>query len=155
MPLSKISKTSSVFWLQKATSYATASSSQMAVAFWALEIWGLGAWVSLSASWISTRCAQALILRGVWVGILFPPRYGVVEWGVFCFPQIALAIGVLTSGWGMRVRRFCGFLAAEAVTQGAVTGCRWRCRLVCVGVRVRRSKTGLSDRVSLEVSSGV
>ena len=54
---------------------------------------------------------------------------------------------------GMKVRRFCGFLAAEAVTQGVVTGCRWRCRLVCVGVRVRRSKTGLSDRVSLEVSS--
>ena len=35
---------------------------------------------------------------------------------------------------------------------GCHTGSRWRCRLVCVGVRVRRSKTGLSShRVSLEV----
>ena len=38
---------------------------------------------------------------------------------------------------------------------GCHTRCRWRCRLVCVGVRVRRSKTGLSQRVSLEVSFGV
>ena len=31
------------------------------------------------------------------------------------------------------------------------TGCRWRCCGVCVlGVRVRRCKTGLSHRVSLE-----
>ena len=89
------------------------------------------------------------------MGVLFPPRYGVVEWGVFFFPQIALAIGVLTSGWGMRVRRFCGFLAAEAVTQGVVTGCRWRCHLLmCVRAWVRRSKTGLSShRVSLKLSS--
>ena len=72
------------------------------------------------------------------------------------FPQIALAIGVLTS-WGVRVRRICGFVARGAVTQGVVggvvwcvlgsgfadprpgcrhTGCRWRCNLrMCVGVR--------------------
>ena len=50
------------------------------------------------------------------------------------FPQIALAIGVLTSSWGVRVRRVCGFVAG-----GCHTGSRWRCRLVCVGVRVRRS----------------
>ena len=31
---------------------------------------------------------------------------------------------------------------------GCQTGCRWRCRLVCVGARVRRSKTGLSHRVT-------
>ena len=63
-------------------------------------------------------------------------------------PQIALAIGVLTSSWGVRVRRFCGFVAGGSCH----TGSRWRCRLVCVGVRVRRSKTGLSShRVSLEV----
>ena len=41
-----------------------------------------------------------------------------------------------------------------AVTQGVVGGAVW-CVCVCVGVRVRRSKTGLSHRVSLEVSSGV
>ena len=35
---------------------------------------------------------------------------------------------------------------------GCHTGSRWRCRLACLGVRVRRSKTGLSShRVSLEV----
>ena len=62
------------------------------------------------------------------------------------FPQIALAIRVLTSSWGVRVRRFCGFVAGG----GCHTGSRWRCRLVCVGVRVR-----LSHRVSLAVSSGV
>ena len=55
-------------------------------------------------------------------------------------------IGVLTSTWGVRVRRFCGFVAGR----GCHTGSRWRCRLVCVGVRVR-----LSHRVSLAVSSGV
>ena len=38
------------------------------------------------------------------------------------FPQIALAIGVLTSSWGVRVRRFCGFVAGGAVTQGVVGG---------------------------------
>ena len=36
---------------------------------------------------------------------------------------------------------------------GCHTQFRWRCRLVCVGVR--RCKTGLSHRVSVEVSSGV
>ena len=39
--------------------------------------------------------------------------------------------------------------------RGCHTGCRWRCCVVCVGVRVRRSKTGLSHRVSLEVLCGV
>ena len=38
---------------------------------------------------------------------------------------------------------------------GCHRGCRWRCCLVSVGVRVRRSKRGLSQRVSLEVLSGV
>ena len=37
---------------------------------------------------------------------------------------------------------------------GCHTGCRWRCCVVCVGVRVRRCKAGLSHRVSLEVSCG-
>ena len=41
------------------------------------------------------------------------------------FPQIALAIGVLTSSWGVRVRRFCGFVAGGAVTQGVVGGVVW------------------------------
>ena len=36
------------------------------------------------------------------------------------FPQIALAIGFLTSRWWVRVRRFCGFVAGGAVTQGVV-----------------------------------
>ena len=106
------------------------------------------------------------------------------------FPQIALAIGVLTSSWWVRVRRFCGFVAGGAVTQGVVGGVAWcvqgsqieglslealcgACRgqglqiqdravtrgvvrgvVVCVGVRVRRCKTGLSHRVSLEVFGG-
>ena len=74
----------------------------------------------------------------------------------------------------MRLRRFGGFVAGGAVTQGVVGGVVWcvgvrvrrsktglsqgavgGVRLVCVGVRVRRSKTGLSHRVSVEVSSGV
>ena len=41
------------------------------------------------------------------------------------FPKIALAIGVLTSSWGVRVRRFCGFVAGGAVTQGVVGGVVW------------------------------
>ena len=32
------------------------------------------------------------------------------EHHVFLVPQTALAMGVLTSSWGVRVRRFCGFL---------------------------------------------
>ena len=62
-------------------------------------------------------------------------------------PQIALAMGVLTSSWGVRVRRFCGFAAGGGCHTGSRwrcyvvcvadphTGCRWRCRGVCVGVR--------------------
>ena len=38
------------------------------------------------------------------------------------FPQIALAIGVLTSSWGVRVRRLCGFVVGGAVTQGVLGG---------------------------------
>ena len=141
----------------------------------------------------------------------------------FFFPQLALAIGVLTSSSGVRVRRFCGFVAGGAVTQGVVGGviwcvygcgfagrfhsfsyrgsyfklggdgsqilwircggavtqgvvggvvwcvegsgfadprpvcrhteCHWSCHLMRVGVRVYRSKRGLSQKVSLEVSS--
>ena len=42
---------------------------------------------------------------------------------VHFFPQIALAVGVLTSSWGVRVGRFCGFVAVGAVvTQGVVEG---------------------------------
>ena len=43
----------------------------------------------------------------------------------------------------------------ERVSLGTVTGCRWRCNLLmCVRVRVCRSKTGLSShRVSLKLSS--
>ena len=52
------------------------------------------------------------------------------------FPQIALAIGVLTSSIGMRVRRFCGFFSGG----GCRAGCRLRCRLrmseVCVEARM-------------------
>ena len=65
------------------------------------------------------------------------------------FSQIALAIGVLTSSWGVR---FCGFVVGGGFCH---TGSRWRCRLVCVGVRVRRSKTGLSHRASLKLSFDV
>ncbi len=51
------------------------------------------------------------------------------------FPQIALAIGVLTSSIRVRVRRFCGFVLGG----GCRAGCRLRCRLnVCVWVRVRK-----------------
>ena len=78
----------------------------------------------------------------------------------FVVPQIALAIGVLTSSIGVRVRRFFGFVLAGAVGQGVVlgvvwcvywygwgfadfdsfwggcrAGCRRRCRLMCVWVR--------------------
>ena len=59
--------------------------------------------------------------------------------GRFFSPNSFSYIGVLTSSWGVRVHRFCGFVAGG----GCHTGCRWRCRLVGVGVRVRRSKTGL------------
>ena len=48
---------------------------------------------------------------------------------VVFFAQVALAIGVLTSSSGVRVRRFCGFVARG----GCHTGCRWRCRLVSRG----------------------
>ena len=51
------------------------------------------------------------------------------------FFQIALAIGVLTSSWGVRVRRFCGFVAVGCHT-GSRWRSRWRCNLLmCVGVR--------------------
>ena len=40
----------------------------------------------------------------------------------FVVPQIALAIGVLTSSIGVRVRRFFGFVLAGAVGQGVVLG---------------------------------
>ena len=40
------------------------------------------------------------------------------DWIGAIFPQIALAIGVLTSSWGVRVRRLCGFVAG-----GCHTGC--------------------------------
>ena len=67
------------------------------------------------------------------------------------FSQIALAIGVLTSSWGLRVRRIlwigCG--------GGSHTGSRWGCPLVCVGARVRRSKTGLSLKLSADACIGV
>ena len=69
------------------------------------------------------------------------------------FPQIALAIGVLTSSWWVRVRRFCGLVAgggrlSHRVSLEALCG-------MCTGVRVRRCKTGLShNRVSLEVLRG-
>ena len=67
------------------------------------------------------------------------------------FPQIALAIGVLTSSWGVRVHRFCGFVPGG----GCDTGSRWRCRLVCVGVRVRSSKTGLFGYIILYLYFGL
>ena len=38
----------------------------------------------------------------------------------FIIPQIALAIGVLTSSIGVGVRRFCGFVSGGAVGQGVV-----------------------------------
>ena len=41
------------------------------------------------------------------------------------FPQIALTVGVLTSSWGVRLRRFGGFVAGGAVTQGVVGGVVW------------------------------
>ena len=40
----------------------------------------------------------------------------------FLVPQIALAIGVLTSSIGVRVRRVLGFVAEGAVGQGVVLG---------------------------------
>ena len=57
-----------------------------------------------------------------------------------------VAGGVVWCVWGS------GFADPKG---GCHTRCGWRCRLVCVGVRVRRSKRGLSHKVSLEVSSGV
>ena len=57
-----------------------------------------------------------------------------------------VAGGVVWCVWGVRVCRSKG---------GLYRRCRWRRRLVRVAVRVRRSKRGLSHKVSLEVSSGV
>ena len=34
----------------------------------------------------------------------------------YFFPQIALAVGVPTSSWGVRVRRFCGFVAGGGLS---------------------------------------
>ena len=42
--------------------------------------------------------------------------------GSAVFTQIALAIGVLTSSWGVR---FCGFVAGGAVTHSVVGGVVW------------------------------
>ena len=55
---------------------------------------------------------------------------------IIILPQIALAIGVLTSSIGVRVRRVFGFVWGGG---GCRAGCRPRCRLMCVWVRVRRS----------------
>ena len=54
--------------------------------------------------------------------------------GRLLFPQIALATGVLTSSIGVRVRRFFGFVLGG----GCRAGCRSRCCLMSVWVRVRR-----------------
>ena len=63
----------------------------------------------------------------IWKHIIF---LGDLGWPwVPLFFLIALAIGVLTSSWGVKVRRFCGFVVGGMV----------RCRLVRIGVRVRLS----------------
>jgi len=41
------------------------------------------------------------------------------------FSPNSFSIGVFTSKWGVRVRRFCGFVAGGAVTQGVVGGLVW------------------------------
>ena len=43
-----------------------------------------------------------------------------LNWRRELLPPIALALGVLTSSWQVRVRRFCGFIAWGAVIQGVV-----------------------------------
>ena len=56
------------------------------------------------------------------------------EKNTFFCPQIALAIGVLTSSIGVRVRRFFGLVLGGAVRQGVVRGvggCRAGCRRRC------------------------
>ena len=65
---------------------------------------------------------------------------------MFVIPQIALAIGVLTSSLGGEGSQILWIRCGG----DCHTGSRRRCRLVCVGVRVR-----LSHRVSLAVSSGM
>ena len=73
-----------------------------------------------------------------------------------------LATGVLTSSWWVRVRRFCGFIAGGAITQGVVvsfnlvrpslslwTACRrgcWGIRSCCV-VRHQPTQLGREPRV--------
>ena len=59
------------------------------------------------------------------------------------FPQIALAIGVLSSSIGVRVRRFCGFVFGGACR--AV--CRLRCLVMCMGDG-SQIQGGLLGRVS-------
>ena len=49
--------------------------------------------------------------------------------------------------WRCRLVSVCS-VGVRVPRPGCQTGCRWRCRLVCVGARVRRSKTGLSHRVT-------
>ena len=59
------------------------------------------------------------------------------------FPQIALAIGVLSSSIGVTVRRFCGF-----DFWGACRAVRClRCRVMCMG-GFSQIQGGLSGRVS-------
>ena len=82
--------------------------------------------------------------------------------GVFFFGEEA-RIDRVASSWFFSPNSFsyrCSYFLGGEGSQnlwircegGCHTGSRWRCRLVCVGVRVRRSKTGLSShRVSLEV----
>ena len=60
--------------------------------------------------------------------------YYIIEFHNHIFPQIASAIGVLTSRIGVRVRRFVGFVLGG----GCRAGCRLRCRSMCAWVRVGR-----------------
>ena len=83
---------------------------------------------------------------------------------MFHIPQIALAIGVLTSSIGVRVRRFCGFVlgglsgkvssevssdvveCSQSMVSSDVCMGGVRCRLMCVWLRVRGSGAGCSPR---------
>ena len=80
-------------------------------------------WRMLGRGWIPirnpTRAYTNYMFRGIWHVLtvnhiwqeLKKPSYF-----LSFFPQIALATGVLTSSWGARVRRFCGFVAGEGLS---------------------------------------
>ena len=87
--------------------------------------WSLGRQLEFLDASMSRLYKQMLIFFGFKHCPFFPASFIALFFSQTVFPQIALAIGVLTSSWGLRVRRFCGFVAGGAVTQGVVGGVVW------------------------------